>query len=750
TFTVTIPRGVDGPLLTGVVADVLRDIEVQAKMYQGGRADLRGRVAKARAELLESEKDRFLTVGIVPDGTDAGRATFDVRLRQPHMNLFRKFDEGPVRVKINNRIVRSILFYDEAGELMRVSIDPPNHIINHNTGLPEADERQVGVDLMIESARFLTDYDVASESFGPNQSVNPDIGILFRGPPIPGVTTVGDLAQQGTRHISDKAILVNPHMVEAWDYLYAKRVRDLNQNQLALEVGRTRGHINKIVKGRDLPGDELFDAILEALQLDDEHRLIARQKLQVARDNRSPVPQSFIDLGKELRDLRQSANAVQYVRQHGRVNFKTEDEFAAAAGTSPAVIQSVSNGDVVPEDALFERIMKAFKLEGKYQDAARQRLARQRAEGLMTWKELTEKLQITEAYLSQLETGKMISARPLLRQMLTLYHPDQELLDRILILHKIAHMDVSIRNTGKTAINFHDFKSPERVALVRKVLDYYWQYDKTRKTPDQVTEQEIEWARYFRLSEWVYDQVHEFLQPLETNLDFNFSQLFLTELILNAIDSVHSKFGGAYGLGKLTVQVERKGETIVVHLGDNGTGVNAEWISEFGTREFSAAETGKEEAVLRYLGGSGIGLRQVYHDANERGIEVKAANLPTAAGAVFSVIIPEQLFMANGNGDDAVLGQTEVADIDGPSGVRTDQAVLSRERILTFLRGVPSLRFGFNQNISAQARLFANQLHRSKETQTVVFGVLPQPGNLVASEFDVLALTGQTGHSELF
>ncbi|MCA9404819.1 MAG: helix-turn-helix transcriptional regulator, partial [Candidatus Omnitrophica bacterium] len=381
-----------GPMLTGVVADVLRDIKVQAKKYQGGRADLRDRVAKARAELLETEKDRFLTVGIVPDGTEARRATFDVRLRQPHMNLFSQFDEGPMRVSINNRIVRSILFYDAAGELMRVSIDPPNHIISHNTGLPVADERQVGVDLMIESARFLTDYDVATERFGPDQSVKPDTLILFRGPPIPGVQTVGDLAQQVTRHISDKAILVNPHMVETWDYLYAKRTKDLNQNQLANEVGRTRGHINKIVKGRDLPGDELFEAILAALQLDDEHRVIARKKLQVARDNRSPVPQSFIDLGKKLRDLRLSVNAVQYVRQHGRVNFKTEAETAAAAGASPAVIQAALNGDVVPEDALFERIMKAYKLEGKYQDSARQRLTRQREQGLMTWKELTEKL----------------------------------------------------------------------------------------------------------------------------------------------------------------------------------------------------------------------------------------------------------------------------------------------------------------------------------------------------------------------
>lgn len=680
-FTLTLPRRVRGPVLTRMVLDVAKEIQAQVPEYQGDRAALRRRLIQTRGELLREAKDRFISVGVVPDAEDSTRATFDLRNRVPHLNLFPDVEQVDGRASINDRIVRHILMYDQEGALTRVMVDPPNMTHLNRTGLPETQEVLVGQDLMILSARFLTGYDTASGQFTGDRTVAPDTTVLFRDAPIAGVDTIGDLAQRDTKILdtSDKAVLVNPYMAETWNFIWDRRQNTLNQNQLSKELGRNRGYINHLSKGKDIPGQELFDQILEVLDVPEEDRPEAQRLLERARENRANVPQSFIDLGKELRDLRRNANAYVFALERAQIKTDTRAEIAAATGLTLATIESLYIGSEILDDTAYEALLDAFQVPNRFHEEARQRLQRQRELEHLAWNKLTERLEITEAYLSQLETGKTLVSRQVLTKLLNEIGAQPDEADAIRQMHKLAVLDQMIVNTGKTTVQLNRIQAPEWRSLVETVQVYYRTYLGTARPADQVTPEEVQWALYYRLAQTVTREVVRFLEPIQDGLDFDFTRPYVRELVTNALDGIQAKFGPDYQRGRIAVEVSRSGDAIVIKVTDNGQGINEALIADIGSRAFTPEETGKAVDRLRYLGGQGTSLLTLYQSAAEREMEIRAANRNRGEGAEFSLILPERLFLANG--DKALLAKVpNVLEIAGES---YRLAPLSRQELIS-------------------------------------------------------------------
>ena len=103
----------------------------------------------------------------------------------------------------------------------------------------------------------------------------------------------------------------------------------------------------------------------------------------------------------------------------------------------------------------------------------------------------------------------------------------------------------------------------------------------------------------------------------------------LTNLIDNAVKFSREK-------GEVSVNLERKDETDVISVSDNGEGISGEHLHRIFERFYRT-----DRARSREIGGTGLGLAIVKHLARQHGGEVSVSSV-LGKGSIFSIELPAQ------------------------------------------------------------------------------------------------------------
>ncbi len=103
----------------------------------------------------------------------------------------------------------------------------------------------------------------------------------------------------------------------------------------------------------------------------------------------------------------------------------------------------------------------------------------------------------------------------------------------------------------------------------------------------------------------------------------------LTNLIDNAVKFSRDK-------GEVVVSLERKNETDVISVSDNGEGISGEHLHRIFERFYRT-----DRARSREIGGTGLGLAIVKHLARQHGGEVSVSSI-VGKGSTFSIELPAQ------------------------------------------------------------------------------------------------------------